>query len=162
MQYVLAVVLILLFLHLIKRLPGNDAPAPILLKNMEVYKVLKRSVHINSTVSEAIEAFSKMCEMEVNCKSDLILVESHSFSQTDNFNIHIARQFEFSDRHEFVQLHLDLDFSLSQLENAPNGCKWYDNDSVDIQKVLNHCPPILAVKDIKPSDVRVFIDWTWS
>ena len=165
MPFAIVIVMILffpVFVYLLNHPSDAYCPAPIFLKRMEVYRALKGSIHTGTTTQEAINAFSAMCNMEVMCKSDMILVESLPFSQSDILNIHMARQFEFSGRQEFVQLHLDLDYPLSQIGNAPKGSKWYDTDSVDIQKVLHTCPPLLAVMDIKPSDVRVFIDWTWS
>ena len=165
MPIVLVVIMILLFpvfLQFLNQYSGNAASAPIFLKRMEVYQRLKQSVRSCTTTEEAVKAFSEMCRMEVSCLSDMILVESHGFPESDQFNIHFARQFEFPGYPEFIQLHMDLNYPLSQLDHAPDGFKWYDNDLVDLQKAMKYCPPVQEVQDISPIEIRVFIDRTWS
>lgn len=155
-------VLFMLSPYLIAGIPSDDdCPAPDDLESMEVYQFLSQAVHEDTTPDEAIEAFARMCEIPVKCRDDQILIECRYSEYSDSFNIHIVRQFEFSDSLEYVQLHLDLTYSAEEMTEYPNSLAWYDTGNVDIRDILTQWDAFAAVEGMIPDYAGVAIDWTW-
>lgn len=148
--------------YLIAGVPSDeDCPAPEDLESMEVYRFLNKAIHDDVTPEEAIEAFARMCELPVDCLDDRILVESYSFGETGKYYIHLARQFQFSDNTEFVQLHLDLSFSAAEMQELPFASSWFITNATDVRKLLYNSDCFQAVVGLAPTYAGVAIDWTW-
>lgn len=161
-RFLCILVLIVLFCIVpLVREGAPNCPAPTDLESMEVYQFLSETIQENSTPEEAIEAFAQMCELPVDCLDDQILFEYRYSEYSGNFNIHLARQFQFSDSAEYVQLHLDLTFSIDKMEKFPRACNWYITDRTDIRTLLTESDGFRAVDGISPSYTGVAIDWTW-
>ena len=139
----------------------NAYPAPDDLESMEVYQFLSQEISSKSTPEEAFEAFAQMCEISVECLDDQIYLEALYYEESGIYNIHLARQFQFSNSTEFVQLHLDLSFSAADLSNLPQTSMWYDAKTTDVRTLLFNSDCFQAVADHIPSRTSVFIDWTW-
>lgn len=155
-------VLFFFILPLFSDIPTDqDCPAPENLESMDVYQFLSREVEGSLSPEQALNAFVKMCEMDVDCRDDRILLESYYFEETETYYLHLARQFQFSNSTEFVQLHLDLAFSLSKDMPHPDTLAWHITAITDLTEVLSQWQAFLAVKDLTPSDIKVSIDWTW-
>lgn len=139
----------------------NHCPAPTDLESMEVYQYLSQAVAEEMTTAELAQVFSQMCAMPVECLDDTILRESLYDEQSGCYNIHIARQFQFSDSTEFVQLHLVVTYAAESADGLPETSAWCDNGSADIREILDQWQAFEAVKSQTLKEVRVFIDWTW-
>ena len=138
-----------------------SCPAPTDLESMEVYQFLNEAVREDTTPEEAIEAFARMCEMPVDCLDDQILFEYRYSDYSGNFYIHLARQFQFCDSAEYVQLHLDLTFPTGKMQDFPKSCNWYVTSRTDVRKLLSESEGFQSVDGILPSYTGVAIDWTW-
>lgn len=140
----------------------RNCPAPDDLESMEVYQFLSQEISSESTPEEAFEAFSRMCELSVACLDDRILLEALYYEEFGVYNVHLARQFQFSNSNEFVQLHLDLSFSAAELSNLPQFSQWHDTSTTDVRAFLSDSDCFHAVAGHIPSYTGVSIDWTWS
>lgn len=158
---VFALAAIMIFAFLTGCFANNTCPAPDDLESMEVYQFLSQEISSNSTPEEAIEAFAQMCEISIECLDDRILFEALYYEESGIYNIHLARQFQFSNSTEFVQLHLDLSFSAADLSNLPQTSIWYDTKTTDVRTLLFDSDCFHAVANHMPSYTGVSIDWTW-
>lgn len=156
----LAAFFMFLIASMIKNQPPA-CPAPSNLEDMEVYLFLKDAITADSTPEEAIEAFAQMCEIPVECLDDQILFEYRYSEYSGKFCIHLARQFQFSDNAEYVQLHLDLTFPSDAAKEFPRSCTWHDTGRTDIRKLLTESESFRAVAGLLPNYTGVAIDWTW-
>lgn len=156
----LAAFFMFLIASMIKNQPPA-CPASSNLEDMEVYLFLKDAITADSTPEEAIEAFAQMCEIPVECLDDQILFEYRYSEYSGKFCIHLARQFQFSDNAEYVQLHLDLTFPSDAAKEFPRSCTWHDTGRTDIRKLLTESESFRAVAGLLPNYTGVAIDWTW-
>lgn len=122
---------------------------------MAVYQTLRNSVGRDMTGGELAAAFEAMCRMDVDCLSDMVLVEYGPGSGDDTLAVHLARQFEFSGESEFVQLHLDLIFPMAEGPETLSGCQWYASGAPDLTVLTD------TLGTLTPLEISVSIDWTW-
>ena len=155
---------LILFILLLKMIPlpsTNDCPAPDNLESMDVYQYLSAELSIQSSPDQIIQVFSQMCKMPVACRDDRILVELLPYSDRNTYCIHLARQFEFSDSSEFVQLHIDIQYDMGGQSDFPKISRWFNTATTDIEDFLIQIEPFAAVSDLDPTSLNVSIGWTW-
>lgn len=143
----------------IERERAENRQAP--LKSLVVYRILRNSIHDGMTLEEMIDAFAQMCKTPVGDPDDL-LFETGTFDFTGEklFYFSLVRQFQFMDKNEYVQLHLDVLYQPSPITKLIFGTKWDRQVNGDFFEMVKSSRAYAVVKDMTPVRVDVWIDET--
>lgn len=104
---------------------------------MKTLKFLNSNVNPTMTLLSIIDTFGRMCRMNIDCNDEMFLFESGSALRNGQkiFLFSMVRQFG-SDDNEFMQLHLDVSYSLTDENTNISECSWHNNYGDMIQAAL--------------------------
>ncbi len=131
------------------------------LEKLPVYQALRDSVRDGMTLDELIDAFSAMCQLPVGEPDDL-LFETGTFDFTGKklFYFSLIRQFQFRDKEEYVQLHLDIRYAPSPATKRLECTEWGSLTEGDFFTMVRSGNAYRAVKDTPIAQVEVYIEET--
>lgn len=143
----------------IERERAKTRQAP--LKSLVVYRILHSSIQDGMPLEEMIDAFSHMCQTSVGEPDDLLFeTGTYSFTGEKLFYFSLVRQFQFMDKNEYVQLHLDVMYQPRMTTKLLFGTKWDSQVNGDFFDMVKSSHAYAVVKDMTPVRVDVRIEET--
>ena len=126
-------------------------------ENMEIYQMLRSEITEDMTLEQMVDAFERMCAVLLEWDNDMLLYEIYIYEDDDQFAFHLARQFQFPWDYEFVQLHLDVAFELTEDLRDLELVWWREGIEAEFFEEIKASEAFQAVKDRPITGVWVSI-----
>ncbi len=128
------------------------------LEQLVVYRTLRETIHDGMTLEEMVDAFAQMCSISVGEPDDLLFeVGTFGFDGETQFQFSLARQFEFLNEAEYVQLHLDVFYTPDRKTKSLHDIKWSATQDGDFFNMVKSSRAFRVVKDMPITKVDVYI-----
>lgn len=139
----------------------RQAESQEILQKLVVYRKLKELVKEGMTLNELIDAFEEMCGISVG-EPDMLLFETgnYSFTCEKQFCFDLARQFQFLDENEYVQLHLTALYEPSAKTALLRKIHWGEPEDGKFFSVVRNSMAYRAVKNLPIIRVEIRIEET--
>ena len=142
-------------------LDQEDAQRQEFLQSLTVYRQLKASISDGMTLDELIEAFQTMCTVSIGEPEDLLFeTGTYDFTGEKLFYFTLARQFQFMDDSEYVQLRMNVLFQSTSATKRLYGVKWGKQSKGNFWCKVQRSRAYHAVKDLPIYKVEIFVEDT--
>lgn len=131
------------------------------LEKLVVYRTLKASIHVGMTLEEMIDAFAEMCKISVGEPDDLLFeTGNYNFTGEKMFYFSLARQFQFLDDNEYVQLRLEVTYAPSPKTALCYTTKWGSLTDGDFFAMVKGSRAFRIARGLPIAEVNVRIEET--
>ena len=147
--------------ELSEQLDQEEARRQEFLQSLTVYRQLKASVSHGMTLEELIGAFQDMCTVSVGEPDDLLFeTGTYDFTGEKLFYFTLARQFQFMDDNEYVQLRMNVLFLPTAATRHLYSVKWGNQTKGDFWGKVQRSRAYKAVRDLPVYRVEILVEDT--
>lgn len=131
------------------------------LQCLVVYRTLRDMVRDGMTLDELIDAFEKMCELDVG-EPDMLLFETGTYDFTGKkmYHFDLVRQFDFLGGDELVQLHLTVLYEPSPKLSLLRKIHWGEPEDGSFFAVVRGSMAYRAVKSLPIARMEIDVHET--
>ena len=131
---------------------------------MQLLQTLITETNNKTTLPDLLTAFESMCRIPiegVSKEEEMILFETGTFSFSGEplFYFSLVRQFP-NEEEEFCQIHLDIQYILSDINRAFGASVWDEDLSEDIFEYIRKSEAYLALSEEEIYNIDVYMDET--
>lgn len=128
---------------------------------MKILDYLQKTITDTMSLAEMVDAFEKMCQIEIDSETDMILFETgtYDFSGPEYFYFNLVRQFDGEDD-EYTQLHLEIMYEPNSTNEEYTDFDWDEDVEGDFFDMVRQSEIYHILENVKFVKYDIYMDET--